>query len=131
MRWTQVQLMARTANVSTQPAQLWRKTGAALLPTVVVRAVGTPRHRIVVGAPVLWHETGNRQRDVQVNMQAAVDRFVPWIRSHPDHYLQFMLMRRRVRTTDVRPFFTDYPDAEDGLSSEQAAKRLREAGERT
>ena len=64
-------------------------------------------------------------------MQAFVDRFSAWVAKHPEHYLQFMLMRRRVRGTDVRPFFTDYPAVEGGLSAEEAEKRLKAAGDRT
>jgi KDO2-lipid IV(A) lauroyltransferase len=129
--WTQVQMMSRTANISTQPIQLWRKTGAVLLPTVVVREVGEHRHRIVIGSPLDWQPVKDRREETRINMQAFVDRFSAWVEKHPEHYLQFMLMRRRVRGTDVRPFFTDYPAVEGGLSAEEAERRLKAAGERT
>ena len=129
--WTQVQMMSRTANISTQPIQLWRKTGAVLLPTVVVREVGARRHRIIIEPPLDWQPVKNRREETRVNMQAFVDRFSAWVEKHPEHYLQFMLMRRRVRGTDVRPFFTDYPAVEGGLSAEEAERRLKAAGDRT
>ena len=130
-RWTQVQLLARTANVSTQPAQLWRATGAALLPTVVVRQTGTIRHRVIIEPALTWQKRPHKAETLRVNMQAFVDRFGAWVARYPDHYLHFMLMRRRVRGTDVMPFFTDYPPAEDALDAEAAARRLKEAGERS
>jgi lauroyl/myristoyl acyltransferase len=130
-RWTQVQLLARTANISTQPAQLWRATGAALLPTVVVRQTGTLRHRVIIEPALEWQPRRDKREAFQVNMQAFVDRFGAWVARYPDHYLHFMLMRRRVRGTDVTPFFDDYPPAEGALDAAEAARRLEAAGKRT
>ena len=62
-------------------------------------------------------------------MAGFVERFEPWLRKYPEHYLQYMLMRRRVRATDLRPLFTDYPPASDQLSPEEAENRLKRAGE--
>ena len=129
--WTQVQLLGRTANVSIQPAQLWQKTGAALLPTVVLRPVGRRLHRVVIEPPLDWQPHRDRDEAIHHNMQAFVDRFAPWVERYPEHYLQFMLMRRRVRATDVRPFFTDYPAVQGALSPEEAEARLKAAGDRT
>ena len=129
--WAQVQLMGRTANISTQPAQLWRKTGAALLPTVVLRPAGRQRHRVVIGAPLTWQEHPDRDEAIRINLQAFVDTFAGWVARYPEHYLQFLRMRRRVRTTDVRPFFTDYPPAPGALTAEEAEARLKAAGDRT
>ena len=129
--WTQAKLLARTANLSIQPVQLWRKTGAALLPTVVLRRRGERQHTVRMGAPLTYEAGGGREVELQRNMQAIVDRFATHVAQHPDHYLQFMLMRRRVRSTDIRPFFTDYPAAEGQLSAAEAEARLKAAGDRT
>jgi len=130
-RWTQVKLVERTANVSTQPAQLWKATGAALLPTVVVRQTGTVRHRVIIEPPLVWQPHSNKATALQINMQAFVDHFGAWVARYPDHYLHFLLMRRRVRGSDVTPFFDDYPPADDAMTREEAARRLKEAGERS
>ena len=127
---TQVQFMARRANLSIQPIQLWKKTGAALLPTVVVRRPGDARHRIVIEPELEWQPHRDRQVEVQQNMQAFVDRFAAWVARLPDHYLQFLLIRRRVRGTDVRPFFDDYPPIEGQLDAAAAQAHLERAGER-
>jgi lauroyl/myristoyl acyltransferase len=127
--WTQVPIMDRMANLSTQPIQLWRKSGAALLPAFVVRTPGETRHRIVIEPPLDWQAGADRTAEDAQNMAAFVARFEPWLEAHPDHYLQYMLMRRRVRATDVRPLFTDYPPAPDQLSPADAEARLRRAGE--
>lgn len=126
--WTQVQMLGRAANISTQPIQLWRKTGAALLPTAVIRPRGAGRHKVVITAPLQWQEAPTRALENQVNMQAFVDRFGEWVRKLPEHYLQFLLMRRRVRGTDIRPLFDDYPPCSDALEPGEAQARLRRAG---
>ncbi len=129
--WTRVRFMAREANLSIQPVQLWRKTGATLLPTFVIRRPGEDRHRILIEEPLPFRPVpGDRAEEARVNMQAIVDRFTRQVARHPDHYLQFMLMRRRVRGTDVRPFFTDYPPLPGALDRAEAERRLKEAGAR-
>ncbi|MCK6502381.1 lysophospholipid acyltransferase family protein [Myxococcota bacterium] len=129
---TQVKLVEREAWVSVQPIQLWRKTGAALLPTVVIRPPGQRLHRVIIEPPLDWQPVkGDRDEETRRNMQAYVDRFSAWVARHPDHYLQFMLHRRRVRATDIRPFFDDYPALADQMSAEQAERHLRAAGDRT
>ena len=130
-RWPQVKRLGRTANVSVQPAQLWRKTGAVLLPTVVVRQTGTVRHRIIVEEPLLWQDRPTQEEMFQVNMQAYADRFCRWVARYPDHYLGFLLMRRRVRGTDVVPFFDDYPPQQGQMDATAAQQRLKEAGDKT
>ena len=98
----------------------------------MLREPGENKHRVRIEAPLEWQTVkGNREEEERRNMQAIVDRFGVWVERHPDHYLQFMLMRRRVRGTDVRPFFTDYPAMEGGLSADAAEAHLRAAGERT
>ncbi len=127
--WTQVPILGRMANLSTQPIQIWRKSGAMVLPAVVVREPGAHKHRIVIERPLDWQSADTRAEEDTLNMTAVVRRFEPWIQAYPDHYLQYMLMRRRVRATDVRPLFTDYPPTPDQLTPEQAEERLRRAGE--
>lgn len=122
-KWVKVDFLGRKANLSVQPAQIWRKTGATLLPTYVIRAPGEARHHVVITEPLAW------QGSVEASYQAFVDRFAGWVRRWPEQYLHFLTMRRRVRSTDVMPFFDDYPPAEDQLSAADAEERLRRAGE--
>lgn len=130
-RWVQARLMARTANLSAQPAQLWRKTGAALIPAVVLWDPAQRRHRVVLEAPLAWEAVGPRAEADRHNVQRYVDAFATWVARHPDHYLPFVMMRRRLRGQDLRPFFEGWPPAEGGLDPVEAARRLREAGART
>jgi len=122
-KWVEVDFLGRRANLSVQPAQIWKKTGAALLPTYVIRAPGEARHRVVITEALPWQGT------VERSLQAFVDRFQAWVWQHPEQYLHFLAMRRRVRATDVIPLFQDYPPAEGQLSPDAAEERLKRAGE--
>jgi phosphatidylinositol dimannoside acyltransferase len=111
-RWTPVRILARTAHVSTQPAQLWRATGAALLPARVERPAGAVRHRIVLEPALEWQSGPGREETLRANMQAFADRFSTWVERRPEAWLPFLLLRRRVRATDARPLFDDYPSGD-------------------
>jgi KDO2-lipid IV(A) lauroyltransferase len=132
-RWCQVNLVERVANVSTQPIQLVRRTGAALLPTIVRRDPGQRRHRIVIAPALEYQKCDNREDEIQVNMQAFADVFGHWVALHPEQYLYFLLLRRRVRASDVMPYFNDYPalQGQRQMTAEEAQAHLKAAGERT
>jgi len=131
-RWTQVDFMARRCNLSTQPIQLVRRTGAALLPTLVVREPGAREHRIVITEALPYQKVrGDRAEEMRVNMQAFVDVFAEWVARFPEHYANFLLLRYKVRASDVMPFFDDYPEVEGQLSPEEAQAHLREAARKS
>jgi len=127
-RWTQVKLMERQANVSTQPLQLAAKTGASILPTRVRRIPGSHRHQVEIHAPLALKRRKVREEGFRVNMQAFTDLFSTWVEDNPAEYLYFLLLRRRVRGSDVMPFFEDYPPLPGQMSQEAARDHLRRAG---
>lgn len=106
-RWSPVPLGQRTAWVPTQPWQLVRSTGAQVVPAVVVHAPGDTAHRVVLDAPFTVERTHSRDDDIG----RAVLRYAAWFneraRERPDHYLPYLLLRRRVRDTDAQPFFSE------------------------
>ena len=130
-RWTQVQFLDRRCNLSVQPIQLARKTGAAILPTLVIREPGSLKHRIVITPALEYVKRKNRADEMQANMQAFVDVFAQWVLRYPEHYLNFLLLRWKVRGTDVAPFFEDYPPAEDQMSAEEAQAHLMGSWDKT
>lgn len=127
-RWTQVDFMARRANLSTQPLQLAAKTGAAILPTRVRRQPGTHRHQVEIHPPLELQSHADRAEGFRVNMQAFTDIFSQWVAANPAEYLCFLLLRRRVRGSDVMPFFEDYPALPGQMSEQDAREHLRRAG---
>lgn len=121
-KWETVDFLGRRANFSVQPIQIWKKTGAALLPTVVLRMPGEARHKVIIGEELPWQGTP------KAGLQAIAKVFEPWVWRHPEHYLHFLQMRRRVRGTDVFPMFDDYPAVEGGMTAAQAEEHLKRAG---
>lgn len=122
-KWATVDFLGRRANLSVQPAQIWNKTKAALLPTYVLRMPGEARHKVIITEELPYPGS------LDAAMQAVAARFEPWIWQYPEHYLHFLQMRRRVRGTDVFPLFDDYPPAEHQLNPEEAEEHLKRAGE--
>ncbi len=122
-KWETVDFLGRHANFSVQPVQIWKKTGAALLPTYVLRLPGEARHKVVIGEELPW------QGSAKASLQAIAKTFEQDIWRWPEHYLHFLQMRRKVRGTDVFPMFDDYPPVEGGgMSSAQADEHLKKAG---
>ena len=107
-RWFPVPLGRRTAWISSQPWQLARSAGAPIVPALVIRDPGENRHRVVLHSPIFMYKTDDKNDD----MEQAAGRFGRWfskqVGEHVDHYLPFLLLRRKVRRTDARPFFDDY-----------------------
>jgi KDO2-lipid IV(A) lauroyltransferase len=106
-RWVSVPLGQRTAWVSTQPWQLARSTGAAVVPALVTRRPRQAIHRVVLRRPIRVARTADRAADVA----GAARRYAAWFSDHvvgrPAPYLHFLALRRRVRHTDSRTLF-DY-----------------------
>ena len=44
-------------------------------------------------------------------LQDFAEVFSDYVRRMPDHYLDFLLLRRRMRDRDIRPFFDGEPGA--------------------
>ena len=107
-RWVPMRLGRRTAYVSTQPWQLARTTGAMVVPTVVVREPDEERHRVILSEPIAVSRTKDKEGDVAQAAQRYGQWFTGWLDRHPDHYVNFLLLRRNVRKTDNKPFFGDY-----------------------
>lgn len=122
-KWETVDFLGRRANFSVQPVQIWKKTGAALLPTYVLRRPGEARHQVVIGPALEWAGSP------KASLQAIARVFEPWVWQWPEHYLHFLQMRRKVRGTDVFPMFDDYPPLPGGgMSAAEAEEHLKRAG---
>jgi KDO2-lipid IV(A) lauroyltransferase len=113
--WTRVDFLARRMHLAAAPLELWRRSGAALLTAIVVRPRGAARHRVVI-EPF----PGSSPQDL-------ADWLAAWVLRHPAHYLPFVLFRKRVRGTDLVPFFEGWPAGPTALAPGEARERLRRA----
>ncbi len=109
-RWLPMPLGDRTAWVPTQPWQLARTTGAMVVPTRVVRDGRQTAHRVILEEPFEVPKTRKKREDVADAVVHFGERLTSWIRERPDHYLPYLLLRIKVRGTDARPYFDDYPE---------------------
>ena len=100
-----VRLGERDAWIARAPWALARKTGATILPTVVARHPREAMHRVHMTRGFCVEKTDDEEAD----LQAAADRyarwFTRWLRRRPDHYAPYLLLRRRLRDVDTKPFF--------------------------
>ena len=105
--WTQVEFLGRRCNVSAGPASLALRTGAAVIPAVVLRHEDG-RHTVVMEPRLEVTRTGARDEDERATTQAFMDVLARWVRDHPDHYAGFLRLRVNTAPTDTLPFFDDY-----------------------
>jgi KDO2-lipid IV(A) lauroyltransferase len=89
-----VNFFGRPACTHKTLALLALKTGASVLPAFTFRERDYG-HRIVVESPVILEETGDTDRDVEVNTQKFTSLIESHIRRHPD---QWLWVHRRWKT---------------------------------
>jgi len=106
--WVPMPMGKRTAYVSTQPWQLARATGAVVLPAVVVRQPRQAMHQVVLHAPISVEKTSDKKADISAAVSQFSRFFNRMLKRHPDHYLPFLLHRRKLAAMDTHPFFADY-----------------------
>jgi phosphatidylinositol dimannoside acyltransferase len=110
-RFAEVSFLGRPCNVSTGPASLARRTGAAVLPAVVLRRDdGT--HSVIIEPALEVPRTSDREADEKEVTQRFMDLLAAWAERYPDHYAGFLRLRRNTASTDTEPFFADYAPGE-------------------
>jgi len=105
--WVEVEFLGRRCNVSSGPASLALRTGAAVVPAVVLRGEDG-RHTVVMEPPMQVGRSGDRDEDERRITQQFMAVLQRWVREYPDHYAGFLRLRRGTAPTDARPFFADY-----------------------
>lgn len=98
--------LGRKALFSLEPVALAMKTGAAVLPTFVLRERGG-RHRIVVHEPMRLRDSGDKEADLRANTQAFIDILDGYVRRYPEHYINFIVFRRLRGGFDNTYLFVD------------------------
>jgi KDO2-lipid IV(A) lauroyltransferase len=121
-RWVPMPLGRRVAFVPTQPWQLARTTGAAIVPCQVVREGRQVAHRVILEPAIEMPHSRDKMADVALVAQRFGARMTAWVRARPCHYLPYLLLRYNVRRSDAvkneklgvggKAFFEDYPEAD-------------------
>lgn len=83
-----VKFFGRPFSAFMGPVWFALRAGAAVVPMYILRTRGI-KHRIVIEPEFELARTGDRKRDVRVNLQALMRRFEGWIRAHPDQWWWF------------------------------------------
>lgn len=73
------------------PAIIAMKSGAVVIPTLIIRE-GRYRHRLVYGEELVLHKTGNMEKDILSNTEMFTNTIESYIRRYPDQW--FWLHRR-------------------------------------
>jgi len=88
-----VDFFGKPAYTPTAPVALARASGAALIPTFVIRA--NCHHSLVMEEPVELVDTGDKEKDLAENTKRWSDVFESYIRRYPE---QWVWMHRRWKT---------------------------------
>lgn len=83
----EVQFLGRQTRVPAGAATLALRTGAMIVPAVIVR--DGDQFRAHVGEPIRPEKSGDRSADVQVMTQCIMSRLEGWIRQYPEQWFMF------------------------------------------
>jgi Kdo2-lipid IVA lauroyltransferase/acyltransferase len=89
-----VDFFGRPAHTLYSPVAIALKTGAAVLPTFIIRQ-SDDSHRAVVNPPLILQQTGDRQQDLVVNTQKFTKIIESYVQIYP---LQWIWMHERWKT---------------------------------
>jgi KDO2-lipid IV(A) lauroyltransferase len=89
-----VDFFGRPASTLTAPAILAQRTGAAVIPAFIIRRP-EGGHKIVFEPEIVLQRSGNRQQDIQINMQRFTQVVEKYVRRYPE---QWFWMHRRWKT---------------------------------
>ena len=89
-----VDFFGQPASTVTAPAVLAQRTGAAVIPAFIIRQP-EGGHKIIYEPEIKLQKSGNRQADIQVNMQRFSRVIEKYVRQYPE---QWLWMHRRWKT---------------------------------
>jgi KDO2-lipid IV(A) lauroyltransferase len=99
-----VAFAGRTALLSTGAVEIALRTGCVVLPTFILRDKGG-RQRMIVEEPLQLPEGGDHGEQVLAVMRLFIARFEEYVRRHPGHYLNFLVLRRFMESQGDTPLF--------------------------
>lgn len=97
--------LGRKAQFSTGSIEIAMRTGCAVLPTFMLRNKDG-YNKMIVQSPIRL-VTVDDQRAIQKNIQLFAERLERYVLQHPDHYLNFLALRRFMSGHGDRPLFIE------------------------
>lgn len=104
--WVDVDLLGKKARLSTGPFEIARRTGAAIVPTFIVRE-GGGRHRLVLEPPFDLSPESDLTRAVREDTAAFARIFEKYIERYPCHFGMVLYKMRLMKDAGTHePFIT-------------------------
>jgi len=83
--WVEVPFLGKTGKISAGPVRMSAMTGAALIPTVIVRKPND-KHEMIMEAPVKMMLDGSKERVALENTRMYIKIFEKYIKQYPCHF---------------------------------------------
>jgi KDO2-lipid IV(A) lauroyltransferase len=100
-----IDFLTTRALFSPGPMDIAVRTNCKVLPTFMIRD-HHGKNTLVIEPPITV-ETGERETTIENMLTAFVLRLEEYVKNYPDHYLNFLVLRRRMTTPGERPFLLD------------------------
>ena len=106
-RWAVVDFFGRKARFSTGPFELARRTGAAIIPTFVVREADNT-HRIVLEPPFELSDEADTERALAEDTRRFAGIFSRYIGEYPCHFGAVLYIMKKMRDSGIKkPLFVE------------------------
>lgn len=105
--WVTVPFLGRQANLSPGPVRIAALTGAAILPTFMIRQPDDT-HRLILGKPLILEQNKDKQKFITTNMEKLAKIFGDYIQKYPGHFAMTInaIKRREDKNMVGMPLFT-------------------------
>lgn len=107
--WVETDFCGNRANIAPGPVKLALKTGAAILPTFIIRNSDNT-HRLIVEKAVSIEVLDTRESTLRVNLQKISNIFGRYVAVYPSHFGMILtIIRKRIDQGIIEmPFFADH-----------------------
>jgi lauroyl/myristoyl acyltransferase len=105
--WVKTKFLGRTAYVGQGPVRFAAITGAAILPTFIVRNKDNS-HKLIIEKPFELEGFDDKATFISVNIQKLATIFAEYIRKYPCHFGTILSIHRRRADSNIaeKPFIT-------------------------
>jgi KDO2-lipid IV(A) lauroyltransferase len=96
-KWSRIKMFNREAIVSPGPIRIAMKTGAAIIPTFIIRN-NNNTHRLIFESPFELDYHNDEEKMLTINLQRLAEIFEDYIKKYPCHYGMILeIMKERAQ----------------------------------